>query len=1783
MKTSIKRIISVILTMIMLMSIALYSGLITASAASKHITSYSVGDIVDFGYYPQSKVTDSGTVSVLNGRATGWQSYGYMSGAGTDWKDGSAQKSDYMKYCDVSYNGKWYRGVKFDTYRSFITNNKSTTSTSYAYQADNGYYINNTYWFEYEPLHWRVLDPRTGLVLCEEIIDSQPYSDTLYYYGDEYYKDKYHNIYANNYYESSIRAWLNDDFYNTAFTDEEKAQINKNILRENKCYNSSFSKYDSTSSKDAITLLTYQDVRNTSYGFSCDESYRDINRRAHSTDYAKCQGCYTYTGTPYKTANGEDTSDWRLRSAGHDSNRACDVYYNGSYFNINYFVIGTDGGVRPAFNFNLSSVISSSLPSAKSAGANGDMTINFCDSVNAVEWNRYITDKNGQIEYSLKNVNVKYNGKTAAADNQIKLSIADAAKTGAALSKSGYENYIIPKEYFESYSGYIGAVTLDAYMNPKANDGKPYVSTVFGKKSGTGRDKLYADITRKTLYVDQSKYYDIIISAQDIGADTTYYIFQDDSHKISNNTGKFSNQELYSKFSYDTSKKTYAYVISNGKTSEPVEIKLKKVLTEGENTLLNSLDDGDIKILGDDGLSFTLSGTGFIDGMEFSLDAFKNCPIGFEKNENTYRISLGIDIFGANKETKGSSTTGTKWKKDWEYQGFVSEILGLKKETNDKEKTFNLAESIKKKYDKSIKTGINKNKGWDVSLLGYLEFEVVEYDDGSVKPVIKDFCGVLTGKVSYTYNQQGFVWVIPEYTYFAFEASIAAKINRAITIADSNVPIEFNVSFDFGAGIKVGGGIGFKDLLSAGFWGSANFNAGLELFGRKHTYGNIVGEFGYEAKFLFIFGTQKTLLSGTLNLWDTYLGGNNSKKLSLNSLGGGLIYGDDIENTSSAETELAVADRAYLKNTSAWLADKNEYVLKPDSVSADGISFTTLQKNVFEYSQAKVINANGKLVMVFVEDDASRDTYNRMRLMSTVYNPSTDSWSTPTAVYDDGCNDAYPSLVSDGKNVYVAWQKIAKKLTASDCETASALIQNSEIYLSTFNASTQKFSNTKRVTSNSVYDYMPTAAISAGNPVVYYASCTDNNMANTSNTSLKKYIGGSTSTLKSSQNYILEITASTDGTAVTYLMDADGDTSNSSDVNAYTISGGSAKTTALGKPIADVVYADLDGTDTMIYTDKENIYYTDKSGTLQTIPSGLHTVAGGLYPVKTSTGLDMVWTVQNDNGTNSLWGMSYENGEWSQPVRISSQESKMSSISVTALNGKMYGVASSTDVTLESDGSITDGSTDLLAFEFTDFTDISVIDVIAFEEDFAKGQTGNFDVTVENIGTNDVSSITFTVKDELGTQSTQTVNVDLHSGETDRITLSYPVPQNYKKTKLSVTAFANGESDITPDNNTMSVDIGNTDLYFGDIETNSYENGYIITTKLYNASDITANKTAVNVIYNDKENDVDYIAEGESLAVNESIDVNIPVSCDDIEFDEDGIGYVYIYPSDKTAEDAECIVLQKTEIIKYTVEVSSENSELGTVSGGGIFEEGEIAEVSATPNNGYRFAGWYNGSILLSSEAEYFFAVKENIKLVAKFSRIPTVTFSESSVNVKVGNTAEVVRTINNPDNVSIDIKYGIKDKSIATITLNSGKYIVTGVKAGSTELHAIVYEKGTTNVLSKTEIPVTVENDGKVNSVSIGNIEMRYKDYAKINPVINADSGVKYNVEYKSSDTSVVTVDKNGNVYGAKKWGKKTATITCTVTDEFNNVVTDTCKVTVGFTWWQWIIGILLFGWIWY
>ena len=74
-----------------------------------------------------------------------------------------------------------------------------------------------------------------------------------------------------------------------------------------------------------------------------------------------------------------------------------------------------------------------------------------------------------------------------------------------------------------------------------------------------------------------------------------------------------------------------------------------------------------------------------------------------------------------------------------------------------------------------------------------------------------------------------------------------------------------------------------------------------------------------------------------------------------------------------------------------------------------------------------------------------------------------------------------------------------------------------------------------------------------------------------------------------------------------------------------------------------------------------------------------------------------------------------------------------------------------------------------------------------------------------------------------------------------------------------------------------------------------------------------------------------------------------------------------------------------TQPMTYTVSVSSANTSMGTVSGGGTYEEGQTATITATPKSGYKFTRWSNGS----TANPYSFTVTSDISLTAYFEQIP--------------------------------------------------------------------------------------------------------------------------------------------------------------------------------------------------
>ena len=278
----------------------------------------ATGEYILFGSYPQTKVTDASIISALGGfDENTWTSYGYFI---------EGQVSDYMYYIDKEYNGEKYRGVYFTSYRPYNCDNSSSASDSW--QDDNGYVTSTVYWFKYEPIKWLIVEESDGkaTLVADLILDSQQYDY-------EANKETYGN---NNYAESTIRAWLNESFYNTAFNELQQAII-QTVEVDNSVGSTGYdpNQYACENTADKIFLMSYVDA--TTW-FTSNSA-----REKQGSDYAKSQGLYVSTSSSYS-----GNSRYWLRSPyNYYSYSARAVYYDGN-LDYSYYVYTSNLGVLPA-------------------------------------------------------------------------------------------------------------------------------------------------------------------------------------------------------------------------------------------------------------------------------------------------------------------------------------------------------------------------------------------------------------------------------------------------------------------------------------------------------------------------------------------------------------------------------------------------------------------------------------------------------------------------------------------------------------------------------------------------------------------------------------------------------------------------------------------------------------------------------------------------------------------------------------------------------------------------------------------------------------------------------------------------------------------------------------------------------------------------------------------------------------------------------------------------------------------------------------------------------------------------------------------------------------------------------------------------------------------------------------------------------------------------------------------------------------------------------------------
>jgi len=215
----------------------------------------------------------------------------------------------------------------------------------------------NGLYFRVDPIKWRILninslgaDGDVAFILCESIIANKRYDDDANYY----------NV-------SEIRAWLNDQFYTTAFSTLQKQLIELTWV-DNSVGSTGYSEnqFACDDTEDNIFLLSYVEATSAAYGLDTDAS-----RIKQVTDYSKKTGAWS----------GEYSSNgmWWLRSPNYDYDDVVrlviysgHIYGNGVYDSRLGVVPALRIALRKADKYMLSLHKNSSTAGSVSGGGNYD-------------------------------------------------------------------------------------------------------------------------------------------------------------------------------------------------------------------------------------------------------------------------------------------------------------------------------------------------------------------------------------------------------------------------------------------------------------------------------------------------------------------------------------------------------------------------------------------------------------------------------------------------------------------------------------------------------------------------------------------------------------------------------------------------------------------------------------------------------------------------------------------------------------------------------------------------------------------------------------------------------------------------------------------------------------------------------------------------------------------------------------------------------------------------------------------------------------------------------------------------------------------------------------------------------------------------------------------------------------------------------------------------------------------------------------------------------------------
>ncbi|WP_022777185.1 leucine-rich repeat protein [Butyrivibrio sp. AE3009] len=786
-------------------------------------------------------------------------------------------------------------------------------------------------------------------------------------------------------------------------------------------------------------------------------------------------------------------------------------------------------------------------------------------------------------------------------------------------------------------------------------------------------------------------------------------------------------------------------------------------------------------------------------GQEYSISLPAALPVNCVLEENKIKIGINIDkdeLYSYNS-TEGVTTTTTGEKKSIkeQFEEFKADAYKANLMRKDKDWLKNVQDE---KFLKANMPGVESSV--DINCVGYLEGAW----SNSVTSI--EGCVIVTIEGSATLQKQLVVWVIPVTVNCEFTAEGSISTTVGYNFEDAKWYGDINLAFGFG--IEPYAGVGFGQWVSAGVYGKAKteFNIIAKTMTNKPLgldKWSIAGEMGVKGYFAKK-SASIALISGDYVIYDRSKGG--FQKLSVD------------ENGFLEETP--IEDELIIETLSAMPS------LQSSVAAADG----TLVSDVYNAAKPLFVSANGTTMLLYVTDDAQRGALDQTKLVYSIYDANTDSFSDAKAVLDDNTADYEPEVYTDGKYIYVVWLDSSKTFGSKDAELVDYM-KTFRTHVARFDAGTGEFVDLGSPQTEDHYTYLPKLYMDGSKLSLAYVVNKDDAIFGSSDGNVvyrAEYANGNWSVAGEEAGYKAVTSlafgkSDSNGVSVAFAADMDNDLT-TSDQELYIWNTNGSKTKIYEGNISALSYTKIPG----------------KSGNFLAA-----NVNGGLYYVNGSTLTNVLpdGTMNNDtkfvvNGNNVYYLLSssesrniavsnYDSGNWGTAL-LTYESAYVDSFSL--IDGKvayLYSEAKS------GNKGVWNVTSSIKVLKSTGYSDVELETADYAISDAYAGAKIPLSLYIKNNGTSRLRKVTATASYNGEELASSTLSVDIMPGDVKPYDFSFDIPKDLSKGGDFVISVS-AENDSNEANNSRTISLKKADLEVRASYDYNGDTPYVIVTVLNN-------------------------------------------------------------------------------------------------------------------------------------------------------------------------------------------------------------------------------------------------------------------------------------------------------------------------------------------------------------